>query len=205
MFIYGLFSPSGELRYVGKTLRTLGRRLHQHFWACSLAKDNHRNSWLKSLLAQGQRPEIQLIQKLNTVSDLNEAEKYWIGFFRSQGCDLVNGTNGGDGGATMTGKIGYWRGKKFSAEHRQAISEGLARIGWSESLTGRKCASESVRKMKHNMPHRRPVVDENGNIYQSVREAARVVGASSKTLISRAAQREGSSCGRSWKFFKEVR
>jgi len=176
MFIYGLFSPEGELRYVGKTLRSLSRRLKQHLWTGSLRKENHRNSWIKSLLAKGQSPDIQLIQALNTVADLNEAEKYWIGFFRNQGCDLVNGTDGGDGGATWTGKVGYWKGKKFSAEDRQHQREGLARVNWSERMKDRGISLESVQKMKANMPHRKSIVDEDENVYQSIREAARALG-----------------------------
>lgn len=97
MYIYGLFCRNGELRYIGQTIKPLDARLKEHLWASSLKKATHKNYWIKSLLAKGLKPEIQVIQELYTLDDLNKAEDYYIKFFKEQGCDLTNSRDGGIG------------------------------------------------------------------------------------------------------------
>ncbi len=124
--IYGLFDPrTEELRYVGKSCSGL-ERPRQHIKPRLLKARTHKNSWLKSLLSEGLRPEIDVLEEHAGPETLNEAERFFIAYFRGIGCRLTNGTDGGDGvsagriqsleekakrSASLMGHVGYWKGK----------------------------------------------------------------------------------------------
>ena len=128
--IYALRDPrTNELRYIGKTVRSLGHRLRGHL---SDPEDNYRTRWVKSLQ---DKPQIEAL----TVVDKSYApllEKYAIALYRSLGFNLVNLTNGGEGceGRAMspetrerlrranTGKPSPMKGKRHSAEARANMS-----------------------------------------------------------------------------------
>ncbi len=129
MEIYGLFDELGELRYVGKTVGVLTKRLIKHLSPTELVAPTHKNNWIKQLLRYGAKPQIRRILALPppaTLDDLDCAEIYWIAFFRAQGCRLTNGTNGGDGmRATSETKEKMSESAKLywaSPEHRAAQS-----------------------------------------------------------------------------------
>jgi group I intron endonuclease len=116
--IYVLVDPrTGDIRYVGFTLKTLEARLGIHLRA---GGSNHRVNWIKSLRRCGHAPVIRLVQMV-TVDACEAAEVYWIGYFKSIGCDLVNMTNGGKS------KIGY----KTTEETRRKMSESATGKKWS--------------------------------------------------------------------------
>jgi len=63
------------------------------------------------LLAVGLKPEIILLE----ATEDRERECWWIGYYRTFGANLTNGTSGGDGGSPMLGK-------RHSAETKQKMS-----------------------------------------------------------------------------------
>lgn len=67
-----------------------------------------------------------------TNDSLNEAEKYWISYLRSQRIKLYNETDGGDGTSP---------GTKFTETHKRNIS--LAKIGKKASLDARQSMSKA--------------------------------------------------------------
>lgn len=111
--IYGLYEIDGDLRYVGKTCKTLDHRLQFHLYA---AKDKAYRvcRWIRRCLKDNFGPFIKLIEEVE--GDGSFEERYWIKYFRDAGFDLVNGTEGGDGGAPMLGK-------HHSAEAKRKMSE----------------------------------------------------------------------------------
>lgn len=124
-FIYVLKEPTtGEVRYVGKTTN-IKTRLTKH---CSEKSHNHRVHWIQHLKSAGQIPVIEVIDEV-PIEHWQQWEVAWIKYFREQGCDLVNSTNGGEG-VTQTfeirEKIGNAnRGRKLppiSEEHRRKLS-----------------------------------------------------------------------------------
>lgn len=135
MFIYGLFDSSGELRYVGQTVKSVEKRLREHLWPSCLKKAGHKNNWLKALLAKNERPSVQVLQVLGCVKDLTPAERYWISFFKAQGCRLVNDTSGGEGlrnpspetrarmSASMKGRPSSRKGVKVSEETKEKLRQ----------------------------------------------------------------------------------
>jgi group I intron endonuclease len=93
--IYLYINPiSNEIFYVGKSIQ--GTKRSNNVFA---HKSYCRNT-INLLKRLGYRPIIKILQLFDdnlSLSDLNEAEKYWISYFRSINCKLTNLTNGGEG------------------------------------------------------------------------------------------------------------
>lgn len=128
-FIYFLRDPINPIKgYVGKSDNPKGRCVNH----LVDSRKNKRTCWLKSLATRQLKPVLEVIAK---VADDNWEfwERSYIRAYLGLGFDLMNGTAGGDGGATMAGKQhsqatrekqsaaqsgekGYWFGKKQSPE-----------------------------------------------------------------------------------------
>lgn len=98
-FIYGLIDPvTHQLRYIGKTVLTPGRRLSVHAWRSrSQPHKRHSMAWILSLERRGFTPEVVTIEEIAIGGDWVEAEQFWIAYFRMIGADLCNHTIGGEG------------------------------------------------------------------------------------------------------------
>lgn len=97
VFIYGLCDPeTSELRYVGKC-SNIKRRMYDHLERRQLNQPCHRANWLKSLCNKGLRPECFIIEQIPH-ADWQDAERFWIQYYRAIGCRLTNQTDGGAGG-----------------------------------------------------------------------------------------------------------
>lgn len=132
--IYGLFDPrNGELRYVGKSTSGF-RRIHSHTAASNLKPSTKKNNWIKSLLSQGLAPEGVVLEECGNRESLPILEKLAIAHYRSQGFDLLNHTDGGEG---TCGRVMPEDGRKriseamkkrvISDETRKRMSEGQKR------------------------------------------------------------------------------
>jgi len=93
--IYVLCEPAGEIRYVGKTINSLARRLGSHLHGARRGDQNHLYNWLRSVLSTGRLPLIQLIGEVD--GNGSKEEIAWIAYGRQEGWRLVNSTAGGDG------------------------------------------------------------------------------------------------------------
>lgn len=155
--IYVLKHPDTlEVRYVGKTVRSLSRRLGNHIANAKGNKHNkHLSNWILNILNENKKPVIELLETCQS-NNWQEREQYWI----SQFPNLINLTAGGDGCVNFIhspetiekirqSKIGTrhsyefkkamskrLKGVPLSAEHKSKI--GLANKG--------KIASEETRK-----------------------------------------------------------
>lgn len=95
-YIYTLSDPiSKDVRYVGKTVKSLRVRLSGHIYS-NKREHNHRINWINSILDKGLIPVITKIDEC-AWGDSQELEKNWIIHFREMGCNLVNSTDGGEG------------------------------------------------------------------------------------------------------------
>jgi len=128
VYIYTLSNPTtNEIRYVGKTCKSLKTRLNGHL---KDKRNNYRSCWIKSLLNDGLIPKIETID----VSDNDNwqlMERYWISQFKTWGFKLVNYT---DGGESLSGY-------KHSKE---------TRVKLSKSQTGKTYSDESKNKMSNS-------------------------------------------------------
>ena len=64
VIIYILSDKEGNIRYVGKTSQYLKQRLYAHINECKTNRKLHKISWIKSLLAKGERPLMDLLGKV---------------------------------------------------------------------------------------------------------------------------------------------
>jgi hypothetical protein len=93
-FIYVLIDPRDDaVRYVGKA-NDPKVRLDRHLRD---KRDTHKQRWINVLKSLELKPIMQVIEEVPY--DLwAERECYWIEYYRSQGCNLTNSTEGGKGG-----------------------------------------------------------------------------------------------------------
>ncbi len=124
--IYGLRDPdTNEIRYIGKSSRP---RVRLNIHIRMAIPKTHKGSWIRGLIIRGRLPELFVIEKVQD-NFANARERHWIRFYRNLGCNLTNATDGGDGGATNTGK-------HFSLEHKRRISEAnKGQIPWTKGKT----------------------------------------------------------------------
>lgn len=101
--IYGLIDPiTDELRYIGRSSSGLNRP-RQHLAPCNFETQiSYCHNWVKSLIKQGIRPQIIVIEEFLDASGLNDAEQFWISYFKGLGSRLTNLTDGGFGFSDYT-------------------------------------------------------------------------------------------------------
>lgn len=99
--IYFLYDPregpGAEPRYVGKTSKTIARRLTEHLHLAKTGDHTYRSHWIASLLTLGVRPAIACIEDEVPDELIDEREVHWISALRDNGARLTNLTDGGDG------------------------------------------------------------------------------------------------------------
>lgn len=91
-FIYILKDPvTNKVRYVGKS-NNPRRRLTYHL---DKTKDlgTHKRNWINSLIT---KPILEIIKEVPK-NEWQKYEKYYIDYYLSIGCDLVNWSDGGEG------------------------------------------------------------------------------------------------------------
>lgn len=144
--IYSLSHPiTKDVRYVGRTFRTLSNRLSSHLGkARRMEESTHKANWIRKLLREDLKPKIELLEKAPFGKHV-EREKWWIKYFRRE--NLTNSTDGGDG------NLGWHP----TLETRKKMSEGKMgntnAVGreHSHSLDTKHQISESLTGKKHRL------------------------------------------------------
>lgn len=91
--IYALIDPeTNKVRYVGKTRKSIEKRLAEHLEPYRLRLHNYKNHWIKSLLEKGLTPKIELISEVP-----EDNWQYWECYYISLYEGLTNLTAGGEG------------------------------------------------------------------------------------------------------------
>jgi hypothetical protein len=149
--IYTLSDPlTNEIRYVGKTVKSLKERLTGHLYLRG-KENNYRTNWIKSIVKSGNIPIINQIDE-TTWDKSQELEKYWIKKFKNEGYRLVNLTDGGEGA------LGCKRSKEAILKSSISMRENQKRV-YQYSLNGifikdyRSCkdASEEINGRSENI------------------------------------------------------
>lgn len=188
--VYGLVDPrNGEVRYVGKSVRGIGRAKH-HAMPWSLRKNARLPvvAWIKKLNNLGLSYSVIVLEELPRGEDTGNAEIAHIRRLRDEGCRLLNVTDGGEGGLLGTHHSDATR-KKMSVsllsgnktngpKNRAAVSAALMGNTFSR---GRRYSSEIRIKMSQGMGGT-PIIDQNGTRYETQAEACRALGISSGNL-----------------------
>lgn len=152
--IYALVDPvSRVIRYIGKASDP-----EQRYAAHLLCKTRARSrNWIKGLLTTGLKPKMILLEEIPD-EEANDAERFWIAFVKSSGAELLNLTNGGDGGrmpVEVIERMKTTKRAKLTPEYREMLSaahrgkkqppETIAKR--SASIMGRKFTDETRRKI----------------------------------------------------------
>jgi hypothetical protein len=121
-FIYGLVDPrDGMIRYVGKAtggVDGLVKRLSRHCTEARCGKTSHRARWVASLLKEGFKPFVVVLEVVPAIADWQLIEREWIAFLRDR-VDLTNTLPGGEGGDTSA----YRRDWHPTAEQRKRMGD----------------------------------------------------------------------------------
>ena len=147
--IYGLVCPiAGEIRYIGKTRRSVKARLIAHLQE-SKKGHSHKQRWLARCLASGLRPSIWILEQVPAGLSWQDRERAWIRRALEMGLDLTNQTAGGEGldfldeearasySKTLSETVKKWQ--KKSPEKLARLREG-ARRSWAENKAARLAA-----------------------------------------------------------------
>jgi hypothetical protein len=147
--IYVLSDPrTMELRYVGQTNRPVERRLQQHIRDARKQTIIYSSAWINGILDSGLKPDLTIIEEYDDPVIADEAEQFWIQYFRSIGCRLVNRAIGGR-------SIRGWRHSseqciKWREERR---GERAPRFGDPKSPEERAKLSASMKRVWQVKPH----------------------------------------------------
>lgn len=155
--IYALTDENNQIRYIGKTSKTLEKRLQGHFHEANHRNKNYRCNWIRSLFKRNTVPKIILLGEVN--GDGNQEEIAWITYGKEENWELTNGSSGGEGllnpSPKTREKMSKWQiGKELSEETKIKISNSLK--GKPNSRKG-KHLTEAIRKkisevMKGKLP-----------------------------------------------------
>lgn len=147
--VYALVDPmTGGYRYIGRTWNPR-QRFYQHLQA---RDDTRRDRWIRKLGQRSLEPVMKVLCWL-TADDSKRVEVALIASLRSQGVDLTNLTEGGEG-ERMTEELREQKKLEWTEERRAHISR-LTRLSWTlerrlaNSLrhTGLKRSQETCQKI----------------------------------------------------------
>jgi len=208
--IYTLENPdTGEVRYLGKTVKSLTSRLSHHKGTHSTT---HKDQWIRSL------DKDPVIIKIDEVDEENWEfwESWWIQYFKFIGANLTNHTLGGDGhnGVRQSEKSNRKRSKSLSGRSRK--DEVKKKI--SESHKGKSIPQEVREKISNTLsgrtmsrsyaPQMKMVAqiknDEIVGIYKSISDAAKSVDGYKGAISNVCSGRANTSMGYKWSFIEDI-
>lgn len=178
--IYALIDPrSKQIRYVGKTIQTLRKRLIGH------VTETHRGTyrrarWIRALERLGIKPRIVALGTYPT-NDLCEQERRWISILRKWGADLVNSTAGGDG-VEFTTEIRDKIAKAMRGRTHEVRQETRDKI--RAALKGRSLNTEQREKLRQAALGR--VLSPEARIKISAANKGKIVSKETRAKLSAA-------------------
>jgi len=136
LIIYSYTNIINGKKYIGKTINSFRKRNNDH---CSAAKTDKNNCHFYNAIRKYGRNSFitEILEKVNTIEDLNDREIYWIAYHDSFN-NGYNMTKGGDGGLGI-------KGRKLSPEHLEKLTK--VRNG-NKNWLGKKHTEETLTKMR---------------------------------------------------------
>lgn len=149
--IYALIDPfTGDVCYVGKTVKTLNDRWRAHI-RYSSSSNTKKNCWIRSCIDKGEHPYIEELDSgVWDLQTINSREIYWIDRL-SASFSLKNGTTGGEGGSGRvisdeTRTLASNNAKELwtSDDYRESIAAGQQEY-WGDNDRARDAVSKQSR------------------------------------------------------------
>ena len=147
--IYSLNDPeTNEVRYVGKTVSPLHKRLSSHYRD---KKHSYKTHWISTLKEKNLKPIIKLIEICNE-NNWEEREKFWIAYYRKNS-NLTNYLDGGQGqqkgykhtdevkekirlAAIKNTKGKFYKGQTFVSEINKKRAESNKKVVYQYGING---------------------------------------------------------------------
>lgn len=125
-------------------------RTKQHGYPSNVRRQKPSACWIRSLQSRGEQYGVQLLETCLDRASLPEAEQRWIAKLRSEGCKLLNCTDGGEGLQNPNAEIRARMTKARTGTTRPPRSpEWCENI--SRALKGRTVAPEARTRRKATM------------------------------------------------------
>jgi hypothetical protein len=165
-YIYTLKHPTtNQIRYVGQT-NDPKRRLNRHINNSRTFKDKrHISNWIRSISCS---PIMDIVEICDYLVR-NEREEYWINYYKEQGFDLCNSSNGGAGAGVNNRNC---VGRVISEETRAKMSK--ANKG---RVFGRKGGGKSKVIYQYNRNSKTLIA-----AYKSIQEAVKATNINRSTI-----------------------
>lgn len=220
IFIYILVDPiSNQIRYVGKTT-DVKRRIRRHISERFL-HDSYKDRWIRKLIDNNHYPEIETIDIVSK-DNWGYWEQFYISYFNFLGCNLTNGTIGGDEppstkgrkhtsesklkmSNTKKGKPIPWlnNGLERTDEHRKNLSKSCK--GRESPNKGKKFSIEYRNKLSESSTVKLKVnqLDLNGNlikIWDSISLAQKTLQIRHISEVCRGDNNNKTSGGYRWEY-----
>jgi len=187
MICYRIVNTVNGKMYVGKTIQSLEKRWYHHKY------DSYSPKRIKSLINKEilvyshNNFQLEVLSQCDSLEQLNDAEKYFIDHFQSTFPNGYNLTHGGNGGALLKG-----------SKRNQSVIDKFTK-------TINNYPKDKLRRIINSMSeaNRKPVIDDLGNTFKSVNEAAKFYGLNRHSIsisLNRSKQLQN---GRSFYFIKK--
>ena len=180
--IYVLSDPiTREIRYVGQSKDIIGR-FYYHKWAASKTNrdESYSKRWIAKLLREKRQPVLQTLQEFSDVKHLDDAEIYWIAYFRSIGCPLTNSSAGGKGTRDPSPETRWKMGSGMRGRKHTPESLELCRANGRNSK-GRKQSPEAAARVAASK-WKQIVCLNDGRVFNHAGEAATQYGLAKNSI-----------------------
>lgn len=188
-YIYKITNVVTQKVYIGQTTTSIQKRWNSH---CSVS--NKSNSILqKSIKKHGKEVfQVDLLDSGFDKWDLDQLEIHYINALNTMAPNGYNLRTGGARGKhseeTLKKMSESKKGKKFSDEHKSKLS--VAKKGKPGTWLGKYRSEETKQKLsaaqqgKSRPNKRKAIIDSNGTVYESLKEAAQKLGLKTTSHIS---------------------
>ncbi len=167
--IYSLIDPiTNEIRYVGKTVSPLYKRLSSHYRD---KKKSYKTNWINTLRNKGLKPLIKLIEICKS-DNWEEREKHWISYYRK----VYSLTNYLDGGQ------GQQKGYKHTDEAKEKIRLASIKNTKGKFYKGQNFTDETNKKRSES---NKKVIYQYGSDYVLIKKWAGIIDASNELCIDK--------------------
>lgn len=144
--IYGILHPRDKnLRYIGKTTaQPPAKRLYTHLKSAHEKKTQFQ----KWLCALSEPPEFIILE--SNPLNLDMSERAWIAAAKQLKIGILNGTEGGTGGALVGESLEKMKRSRKGQKHTEETKKKISEHHWLKTNEGKLWKSKNAKKMWSN-------------------------------------------------------